>query len=81
MSHRCHWYAAPYLCQAYRIGSLVVNLAIELGLSQRPMNMTQHDMIMNSSFSLHQTNETASTNFWSYEARRALAGAYTVSTL
>lgn len=80
LPNRCHYYASPVTCQAYRLGSLAVSLAVELGITQRPMNITQHDMIVSSGSAFSQ-NETASSQFWSYEARRAFVGANTISTL
>ncbi|EXJ66187.1 uncharacterized protein A1O5_10803 [Cladophialophora psammophila CBS 110553] len=63
------------------LASLVVALAVELGIDQKPMNVTQHDMIIGSNTVLAQTHEAVSSKFWGYEARRAYIGAYTISTL
>ncbi|OQU97426.1 hypothetical protein CLAIMM_03358 [Cladophialophora immunda] len=76
----CHWHAYPVATQVYRLASLVVTLAVELGIDQKPMNVTQHDMIVGSSAALAPTNEAVSSKFWGYEARRAYIGAYTIST-
>ncbi|EXJ80913.1 hypothetical protein A1O3_07201 [Capronia epimyces CBS 606.96] len=76
----CHWYATPFANQAYRQASLIATLAIELGITQRPTNMNQHDMIVGSASAFSQTNETVSSKFWSYEARRAYVGTYQIST-
>ncbi|OAL30291.1 hypothetical protein AYO20_08769 [Fonsecaea nubica] len=76
----CHWHAYPVATQVYRLASLVVTMAVELGIDQKPMNVTQHDMIVNSGSSLTQSNEVVSSKFWGYEARRAYIGAYNVST-
>ncbi|KIX96703.1 uncharacterized protein Z520_07422 [Fonsecaea multimorphosa CBS 102226] len=76
----CQWHAYPVATQVYRLASLAVTLAVELGINQKPMNVTQHDMIMGSSAALSQSSETMSSKFWGYEARRAYLGAYTIST-
>ncbi|KIX09385.1 uncharacterized protein Z518_00464 [Rhinocladiella mackenziei CBS 650.93] len=75
----CHWYATPFAYQAFRHGSLVASLAVELGITQRPMSITQHDIIVNAGAGPPPTNEAMSSKFWCYEARRALAGAYIIS--
>ena len=77
---RCHWYTMPVATQVYRLGSLVVSLAIELGLNRRPTSLTQHEMIIGPGAGLGQANETTVSKFWGYESRRAFLGAYTVST-
>lgn len=76
---RCHWHAYPVATQVFRLGSLVVTLAIELGINQRPMNMTQHEMIVGPSSGLNQSAEPLSLKFWGPEARRAYLGAFTIS--
>ncbi|OAP61373.1 hypothetical protein AYL99_03576 [Fonsecaea erecta] len=76
----CQWHAYPVATQVYRLASLVVALAAELGIDQKPMNVTQHDMIVGSNITLTQCSEAVSSKFWSYEARRAYMGAYTIST-
>jgi len=60
---------------------MIVTMAIELGITQRPMSTTQHEVIVNSTSVLSKTNETVSSKFWNYEARRAFIAAYVVSTL
>ena len=70
----------PVASQVYRLGSVVVSLALELGINQRPMNVTQHEMIVGSGLGLSQVHEATSSNFWDYEARRAFIGAYVIST-
>lgn len=78
---RCQWYAMPVTSQAYRLGSLVATMAMELGINQRPMSVTQHDMIVSGNTGFAQTNEVTSSKFWSYETRRVFIGAYIISTL
>ncbi|KAJ9603318.1 hypothetical protein H2200_012096 [Cladophialophora chaetospira] len=76
----CHWYTVPVATQVFRLGSLIVALAMELGIHQKPTNVTQHEMIVGQSGGLGQNNEDTSSKFWGYEARRAFLGAFTVST-
>ncbi|KIW70790.1 hypothetical protein PV04_03030 [Phialophora macrospora] len=76
----CHWYTTPVATQVYRLGSLVVSLAVELGINQKPTSVTQHEIIVGPGSALEQGSEANSSKFWGYEARRAFLGAYTVST-
>ncbi|EXJ62419.1 hypothetical protein A1O7_02854 [Cladophialophora yegresii CBS 114405] len=76
----CHWYATPVATQVYRLGSLVVSLAVELGLNQKPTSVTQHEIIIGPGSALEQGSEAMSSKLWGFEARRAVLGAYTVST-
>ncbi|OCT50483.1 hypothetical protein CLCR_07356 [Cladophialophora carrionii] len=62
------------------LGSLVVSLAVELGINQKPTSVTQHEMIVGPGSALEQGNEAMSSKFWGFEARRAYLGAFTVST-
>jgi hypothetical protein len=80
MLQRCHWYSTPVATQVYRLGSLVVSLAVELGINQKPTSVTQHEIIVGPGSALEQGSEAVSSKFWGYEARRAYLGAYTVST-
>lgn len=82
MLDRCHWSSITSAYQAYRHASIVMTLAIELGITQRPMSLTQHEMLVGSGSSvLSQPNESLSSKFWGYEARRAFVGAYAISSL
>ncbi|OJJ33429.1 hypothetical protein ASPWEDRAFT_174836 [Aspergillus wentii DTO 134E9] len=67
--------------QAYRLASLCVTMIFDLGLNRKPLRgTTQHDLILNSKpESEHVAHQTP--GFWSHEARRALVGAYILSTL
>ncbi|ETI23719.1 hypothetical protein G647_05524 [Cladophialophora carrionii CBS 160.54] len=76
----CHWYTVPVATQVYRLGSLVVSLAVELGINQKPTSVTQHEIIVGPGSALEQGSEAMSSKFWGFEARRAYLGAFTVST-
>ena len=54
---------------------------MELGIHQKPTNVTQHEMILGVSAGLEHSHEAVSSKFWGYEARRAYIGAFTISTL
>ncbi len=75
---RCHWYTMPFSPQAYRLASLVVTMALELGINERPSEMTQHQVIVQSS-SLSGPSRLGSEHSWSHEIGRAYVGAATVS--
>lgn len=77
---RSHFYATPFARQAYRLASLAVNLALELGINERPSTTTQHQMIVQCPAMPQETSEALSGDMWSHDVRRAYVGAYTVST-
>lgn len=77
---RCHFYATPFARQAYRLASLAVNLALELGINERPSATTQHQMIVQCPAMPQETSEALSGDIWSHDVRRAYIGAYTLST-
>ena len=64
----------------YRVSSLAVTMAIELGLNRRPMVTTQHELIMNPNSGLTNSSETSQSRLRSHEAYRAYLGAYALST-
>jgi hypothetical protein len=75
---RAHWVIANYNREAYRIASVIVNLTIEMGLNERPSEMTQHQILLQkSSLSLGQA--PFANNGSNHELKRVLAGAYQVS--
>ncbi|KAK4945618.1 hypothetical protein LTR10_015237 [Elasticomyces elasticus] len=76
----CHWYTVTFSSQPYRLATMIVTMAIELGITQRPMSTSQHEVIVNSTSVLSKSNEIVSSQFWNYEARRAFIAAYVVST-
>lgn len=74
----CHWHSIPVATQVFRLGSLVVSLAIELGINQKPLNdVSQHEMIVGTG-SRHE--QSSSSKLPIHEARRAYVGAFVVST-
>jgi len=76
----CHFYTITFRSEGYRLATILVTMAIELGITQKPLSVTQHDLLLNSSSIYPQTNEATSSRFWSYEARRAFIAAHVVST-
>ncbi|KAL7936847.1 hypothetical protein V8C35DRAFT_293977 [Trichoderma chlorosporum] len=72
----CHWFATPHKGHIYRLLRLVENLAIELGITQRPMRLTQHEVILKSATKEYSITPNISAEFGTYEARRAYIGAY-----
>ncbi|KAK5277876.1 hypothetical protein LTR40_009853, partial [Exophiala xenobiotica] len=76
----CHFYTITFSSEGYRLATILVTMAIELGITQKPLTVTQHDLLLNSSSIFPQTNEATSSKFWSYEARRAFIAAHIIST-
>lgn len=60
---------------------MIVTMAIELGITQRPMSISQHEVLVNTTSVLPKPKEAVASKFWNSEARRAFVAAYAVSSL
>ena len=63
----------------YRVASLAVTMAIELGLNRRPLNATQHELILNPNSGMTHSSEMSQSKLRSHEAYRAYLGASALS--
>lgn len=69
----------PFNAQAYRLASLAVNMALELGINERPSDATQHQMLMQQSGLASESSRLTPEDSLTHEVRRAYLGAYGVS--
>lgn len=75
----CHWHISDFNTEAWRPASMIVALAMELGIGERPTEMTQHQMIMQGSALSRDSSIAFREGGLSHELKRAYAGAYLVS--
>lgn len=78
---RCHFYTHSFPSGAFRLATVLVTMAVELGITQRPLTVTQHEVLLNSCSMYAQTNEGTPSKFWNFEARRAFIATHIISTL
>ncbi|KIW20641.1 hypothetical protein PV08_01218 [Exophiala spinifera] len=76
----CHFYTHSFPSGAFRMASTLVTMAMELGITQSPLTVTQHEVLMNSNSIYPQSNEGTPSKFWNFEARRAFIATFIIST-